>query len=113
MWPITTALARQTPPPCGLSSTQTVTAAARRLNMSQPAATQMLAGLERSVGFALFARDRRRLVPTNEALTFYAEVRRAFVGLDMLRSFAKETRDLQRGHIVAHGGGGQVQPGVF
>ncbi len=80
--------------------TGTVTAAARRLNMSQPAATQMLAGLERSVGFALFARDRRRLVPTNEALTFYAEVRRAFVGLDMLRSFAKETRDLQRGHIV-------------
>jgi LysR family transcriptional regulator for metE and metH len=42
----------------------TVTAAAARLHLTQPAVSQALADLERRLGVALFARDRRRLRPT-------------------------------------------------
>ena len=80
--------------------TGSVTAAAERLHVSQPAVSKMLALLERDLGFRVFLRERQRLVPTPEAQALYAEVRRAFVGLDYLTRFAGDLRDMRQGHLA-------------
>jgi DNA-binding transcriptional LysR family regulator len=78
----------------------TVTAAAERLHVTQPAVSKMLAQLERDLGFRAFLRDRRRLIPTPEARALYHEVERAFVSLDYLTRFARDLKGLRQGHIV-------------
>lgn len=93
----------------------TVTAAAERLSVTQPAVSKMLAQLERDLGFRIFLRQRRRLVPTQEAQALYQEVRRAFVGLDHLTRFAADLRDLRRGHLViaaSHATSSSFLPGI-
>lgn len=80
--------------------TGTVTAAAERLCVSQPAVSKMLAQFERELGFRVFLRQGRRLIPTQDAHALYQEVRRAFIGLDYLSRFAGDLRELRRGHLV-------------
>ena len=48
-----------------------VTQAARRLGVTQPAVSAALAKLERAVGFSLFRREGRRLLPTPEAMLLH------------------------------------------
>lgn len=50
-----------------------VTQAARRLGVTQPAVSAALAKLERAVGFALFRREGRRLLPTPEAMLLHGK----------------------------------------
>ena len=50
-----------------------VTQAARRLGVTQPAVSAALAKLERSVGFDLFRREGRRLLPTPEAMLLHGK----------------------------------------
>jgi DNA-binding transcriptional LysR family regulator len=83
-----------------MMETGTVTAAAERLRVSQPAVSKILAQFERELGFRLFLRHGRRLVPTPDAHALYQEVRRAFVGLDYLTRFAGGLRELRQGHLV-------------
>jgi DNA-binding transcriptional LysR family regulator len=83
-----------------IMETGTITAAATRLHVTQPAVSKMLAQLERNLGFPVFLRQRRRLVPTQDAQALYQEVRRAFIGLDYLTRFAGDLRDLRQGHLV-------------
>ena len=45
----------------------TVTEAAERLSISQPAVTRLINDLEQTLGFNLFERRSGRLVPTSEA----------------------------------------------
>lgn len=72
----------------------TVTGAARLLNISQPALSQILLHTEDELGFALFDRVRGRLVPTPEALEILPEAERLFAGLEGLR---RKTADLRLG----------------
>ncbi|HTX01108.1 MAG TPA: LysR family transcriptional regulator [Acidimicrobiales bacterium] len=60
-----------------------VTEGARRRNLSQPAASQQLAGLERVVGRPLFVRGAEGVVPTARGRELYGEVSEA---LDRLES---------------------------
>jgi DNA-binding transcriptional LysR family regulator len=83
-----------------IMETGTVTAAAARLHVTQPAVSKMLAQLEHDLGFPVFLRQRRRLVPTQDAQALYQEVRRAFIGLDYLTRFAGDLRELRQGHLV-------------
>ncbi|RXV64615.1 transcriptional regulator [Roseovarius sp. A46] len=72
----------------------TVTGAARLLNISQPALSQILIHTEAQLGFALFDREKGRLRPTPEAFELYPEAERLFAGLEGLR---RKTSDLRLG----------------
>lgn len=61
--------------------TSSATEAARNMGMTQPAVSRIIAQVEASVGFALFYRDRGRLVPTKDGLLLAAEVDLALAGL--------------------------------
>ena len=68
----------------------TVTAAAERLGVSQPAVSKILAGLELEIGYPLFTRLKRRLAPTSEAQLLAGEVSRLYRGLERVSEVARE-----------------------
>lgn len=70
----------------------TVTAAADALGTSQPTVTRELMRLEQSLGFALFKRQRKRLVPTARAIRLYSEVHQTFVGMEQINRFVAGLR---------------------
>ena len=76
-----------------------VTSASRALHISQPAVSRRLAALERVLGFALFARDKKRLVITPEGSAFHDELSISYVGIERLVRVAEEIRELRRGHL--------------
>ncbi|WP_193170611.1 LysR substrate-binding domain-containing protein [Nisaea nitritireducens] len=73
--------------------------AAEVLHISQPGISKALQELERQLGFALFHRTRRRLVPTAEAHFYFREVEESFAALSRLRSAAARIRDFGSGEI--------------
>ena len=77
-----------------------VTAAARSLGVSQPAVSGSLAKLEKTVGFALFRREGRRLVPTAEARLLHAEASRVLDGFARLDASIGEISTGQRGTLT-------------
>ena len=80
----------------------TVTAAAERLGVSQPAVSKILAGLELEIGYPLFTRIKRRLAPTSEAQLLAAEVTRLYRGLEQVSEVAREIRDRQVGDLYIY-----------
>lgn len=76
-----------------------VTEAALRIHVTQPAVSRLIADLERSVGYALFHREKKRLSPTPEALALYEEVDRSFIGIDMIAEAAQEIGNFRRGSL--------------
>lgn len=77
-----------------------VTAAAREMNLSQPSVSRLLAGLEESAGFPLFARAGRGLEPTEEGLAFFEGVESMYVGIERMRELAKTILAARGGTIV-------------
>lgn len=73
--------------------------AAELLQITQPAVSRSLVELEETVGFALFDRIKRRLVPTPEGQLFFRDVVSSFEGLDRLRASAARIRDFGSGSI--------------
>ena len=67
-------------------------AAADRLGRTQPQLSRLISQLEAAIGFPLFDRERRRLVPTARAHRFYQEVLRALDGLDNIKLIGEELR---------------------
>ena len=78
----------------------TVTRAAELLGLSQPAVSSIVAGLEREVGFPLFARRAGRLYPTAEARLFYIEAARALEGIENAVRVAEQIRLGKHGHLA-------------
>ena len=76
-----------------------ITEAARMMHISQPSVSRLIADLETSVGFPLFARVGRGLTPTVEGRHFYRGVEGMFVGIDRLEELAKSIRSSQGGSI--------------
>ena len=64
--------------------TESVTAAARRLDLSPATVSATLAALEASIEMRLFERVRQRMHRTPEATLLYEEIRRLNVGLESL-----------------------------
>lgn len=79
-----------------------VTAAADRLGVSQPAVSKILAGLEAEIGYPLFTRIKRRLAPTSEAHLLAAEVARLYHGLEQVNEVARAIRDRQVGDLLIY-----------
>lgn len=78
----------------------TVTHAAERLNISQPAVSRLIAELERSTQLKLFIRRKGgRLQPTMEAETFFREVEHSFTGLEKLKQAALDIRNFGTGYV--------------
>jgi DNA-binding transcriptional LysR family regulator len=76
-----------------------VTAAARALNVTQPAVTRLIHDLQYALGLTLFVRRGARLVPTTEALSLYREVERQFVGLERIENAARALREGRAGSL--------------
>ena len=79
--------------------TRSMTTAASLLHTSQPNVSRWVALLEKTLGFVLFQRVGTRLIPTPEADAFYADVERAFIGLDSLNDSASSIRRRGTGSI--------------
>lgn len=67
-------------------------AAARALNLSEPALSRKIAALEEELDLALFDRSRRQLRPTETGRAFLQEVQPILSGLRRISDFADEIR---------------------
>jgi DNA-binding transcriptional LysR family regulator len=76
--------------------TGSVSAAARLINVTQPAVSRILAHAELQLGFSLFQRAKGRLVPTSEAQTLYPHIERLFQQLDEVQRLASSLKAGQR-----------------
>ncbi|MGY8524454.1 LysR family transcriptional regulator [Paracidovorax citrulli] len=71
----------------------TLTAAAESVGISQPAASALLRQMEERLGFALFIRERKRMVLTDNARVLLPEVLNALAGLDSVERLGSQLRD--------------------
>jgi DNA-binding transcriptional LysR family regulator len=80
-----------------------ITEASKAMHISQPSVSRLIADLERAVGFGLFERKHGRIYPTAEAVDFFEEVERSFLGLDRLMRYARNIADLRDMHLTISG----------
>lgn len=73
-------------------ATGTVTAAAERVCVTQPAVSKTLSALESYVGFQIFERRKKRLILTDKGLSLYKEARRL---LGMVDDFSVVIEDIR------------------
>lgn len=76
-----------------------ITAAARMLNITQPAATRLLKHTEEQWGGELFARIKNRLIPTALAYKLFPEVEQAYKKIQDIRIQLSQVRDANRYHM--------------
>ena len=79
--------------------TGSVTGAARKLGLSQPSVSRMLADLEADIGFQLFHRDRGRLILTNDGLLLHAEVGRALGSMERVSALIQDIAEYRVGEL--------------
>ncbi|WP_259400441.1 LysR family transcriptional regulator [Roseovarius sp. SCSIO 43702] len=82
-----------------------VSRAADRLNLSQPAVSVALGKLEVDIGFRLFHRDRGFFAPTSEALLLRDEVQQGVAALARVEERAREIRKGGVGSIIVASNG--------
>lgn len=76
-----------------IMQTGTITGATTIVHRTQPQISRMISGLEVSLGFQLFAREGRRLIPTADGLRFYSQVEPLLLSLDRLTGFAEDIKE--------------------
>lgn len=77
----------------------TVVGAAKLLNVTQPGVSRSIGLLEMRVGFKLFERHGRRLVPTPEAEALYREIEPLYSNLDRISEIAQDIRFQRAGAL--------------
>lgn len=80
-------------------SNGSISAAARALNVSQPAVSKVLRHTESQIGIRLFELVRGRLVPTDEAHALFREVDEVFARVSSLQVTAANLRRPGAGHL--------------
>lgn len=76
--------------------------AARKMHITQPAISRLIADLESVLGFSLFNRAKGRLDPTVAGMRFYKAVEENFLGLERLMQVAGNIRsDAPEGLSIA------------
>jgi DNA-binding transcriptional LysR family regulator len=81
-----------------------ISTAAKRLNLSQPAVSVALANLEHDLGFALFHRSKGAFTATTEAQLLHEETEQSLLAVGRFASRAKQIRD---------GGAGSIRVATF
>src|SRR4051812_23754624 len=83
-----------------------VTTAALVMGISQPAVSNLLARLEEALGYSLFTREHRRLIPTAEAITLVREVASVLDRHSQLARMAQDIHETRAGalSIASHPG---------
>lgn len=76
-----------------------LTDAARRLEITQPAVSRLIANLEEETGLTLFIRQRQRLLPTSEAESFYREAVRVLSAWEQIPKLAQDIKARQNSEI--------------
>lgn len=71
----------------------TVTGAAHIVLRTQPQISRMIAGLELALGFQLFAREGRRLIPTEDGLRFYGHIEPLLINFEGLKGIAVDIKE--------------------
>ena len=79
--------------------TGSVSEAASRLFKTQPAISMTIAALEAEVGFQLFERRKKRLIPTPEAKYLYGEVEGIFSRISDVSRTIKDIQNKQHGFL--------------
>ncbi len=74
-----------------------VTAAARLLNVSQPAVSKTIQRAEDRLGIKLFERARGRMLPTAEGHALFPNVERIFRDIETLKSQASDLGSMRKG----------------
>lgn len=77
-----------------------ISGAATKMRIAQPAASKYIAQLERRLGLSLFRRSGNRITPTPEAQALFAQVDRLFIGLDQVERFMGDLAQSRRGHVT-------------
>ncbi|CAB0151769.1 HTH-type transcriptional regulator GltC [Pseudidiomarina piscicola] len=80
-------------------SSGSITAAAQLLHISQPAVSKALAHAEQQLGFALFKREKGKLLPTAEALSLIPEVEQLNRQLHSVKALAQNLQRHDEGLI--------------
>lgn len=83
--------------------TCSTTETAKQLNTTQPAISKMVSTTESIVGFRLFERTNRRLVPTPEASNLLPQITRLLGDLEVTQCHLDDLRDGYAGHIAIAG----------
>jgi DNA-binding transcriptional LysR family regulator len=76
-----------------------VVGAAKLLNVTQPGVSRTIATLEMRLGYELFVRRGRRLLPTAEAEALYREVEQVYASLDRISNVALDIRHQRAGAL--------------
>jgi DNA-binding transcriptional LysR family regulator len=80
--------------------TGSVTGAATRLHVTQPAISNVLRDAEERLGYRLFDRRGGRLLPTAVADLLFEEIERSFTGLDAINVFCEQIGQGQSTRVV-------------
>lgn len=84
---------------CAAVETGSISMAAERLCLSQPAVSKIISSLEQDTRLNLFDREHRRIVPTSEAHFLYKEARRLLAEFNNITLVAEELRALHAGSL--------------
>ena len=79
--------------------TGSITRAAERSYVSQPAASKMLANFEDEIGYKLFERNNGKLIPTDEAMYLHEEVYGLLQGVNHLEDSIKSAKNNRAGRL--------------
>lgn len=79
--------------------TGSITRAAERSYVSQPAASKMLANFEDEIGYKLFERSNGKLIPTDEAMYLHEEVYGLLQGVNHLEDSIKSAKNNRSGRL--------------
>jgi DNA-binding transcriptional LysR family regulator len=79
--------------------TRSTVAAARDLGMSQPAVSNAIKSVELNLGFLLFERINKRLIPTQEAQILLEEAEPLFLIKELIDQTASQLRSGRRGRM--------------